>query len=390
MSFTSKSFKILLISSILLFSACSDEKQQPVKKEIPPLAVNTITVTKMPVPIWKQYTGMTKANSKQEVKARVPGILKKIYFRDGATVMKGDRLFMIEQDAYIAARDAARAKKAQDEAALRLANADVKRYRPLVDEGLAPRATLEQYEAQQAGLKAAIAGDTAEIKKAELELSYTMVRAPISGRVSARRVDVGNLVGQGESTLLTTIMNINPIYTYFSPSQDDVRLFQKYRNKEKPDAFIEVKGSIEDIRLDGFVDFANNTVDSLTSTISMRATIENEQSKVLPGTFVYVNLFINDKYKFRMVPPEVIFSDQLGKYVYIEDENSKAKRVDIKTDYSTKYYVSVTDGLKDGDKLIVSALVKLKNGRAVKSTDVTSTEGINAILEQNNLIPKVN
>ena len=390
MSITPAIFKTFLIFSLMLFSACSDEKQQQVKKEIPPLAVNTITVKKMPVPIWKQYTGMTKASSEQEVKARVPGVLKRIYFKDGATVKKGQKLFMIEQDAYIAARDAARAKKAQNEAALRLANADVARYKPLVDEGLAPRATLEQYQAQQAGLKAAIAGDIAEIKKAEIELSYTMVRAPISGRVSARRVDIGNLVGQGESTLLTTIMSINPIYTYFSPSQDDVRLFHKYRNKEKPDAFIEVKGSMEDIRLDGFVDFANNEVDPLTSTISMRATINNEEGKVLPGTFVYVSLFVNDKYNFLMIPPEVIFSDQLGKYVYIVDENSKVKRIDIKTDYSTKYYVSAIDGLKDGDKLIVSALVKLKDGRAVKATDVTSTEGINAVLEKNNLIPKKN
>ena len=389
MSITSNILITLVTSSLILFSACSDEKQQQVKKETPPLEVNIISVKKMPVPIWKQYTGTTKASSEQEVKARVPGVLKKIYFKDGATVVKGDKLFMIEQDSYIAARDAARAKKAQDEASLRLANADVSRYEPLVKEGLAPRATLELYQAKQAGLKAAIAGDIAQIKKAEIELSYTMVRAPISGRVSARRVDIGNLVGQGESTLLTTIMSIDPIYTYFSPSQDDVRLFQKYRNKDKPDAFIEVKGSMEDIRLNGFVDFANNEVDPLTSTISMRATINNKEGKVLPGTFVYVSLFINDTYSFLMIPPEVIFSDQLGKYVYIVDENNKAKRADIKTDYSTKYYVSVKDGLKDGDKLIVSALVKLKNGRSVKSTDVTSTDGINAILEKNKLTPKV-
>ncbi len=388
MSLLSKSIKTILLSSLILLAACSDEKQQQVKKELPPLQVNTVTVIKEPVPIWKQYTGMTKASSEQEVKARVSGILKKIYFKDGATVVKGQKLFMIEQDGYIAARDAARAKKAQDEASLRLANADVARYEPLVNEGLAPRATLEQYQAQQAGLKAAIAGDIAEIKKAELSLSYTMVRAPISGRVSARRVDIGNLVGQGESTLLTTIMSIDPIYAYFSPSQDDVRLFQKYRDKEKPAVFIEIKGSMEDIRLNGYVDFANNSVDPLTSTITMRATIDNQEGKVLPGTFVYVNLFINDKYEFRMIPPEVIFSDQLGKFIYIVDENSKVKRVDIKTDYSTKYYVSVKDGLKDGDRVIVSALVKLKPGRAIKANDVTQTQGIKAILEKNSLIPK--
>jgi len=383
-----KTLTTILLSSLILFSACSDDKQQKIKKEIPPLHVNTITVKKEPVPIWKQYTGMTKASSEQEVRARVSGILKKIYFKDGAIVAKGDKLFMIEQDEYIAARDAARAKKAQDEASLQLAEADVARYTPLVEEGLAPRATLEQYQAQQAGLKAAIAGDIAEIKKTQLQLSYTMVRAPISGRVSARRVDIGNLVGQGEATLLTTIMSINPIYAYFSPSQDDVRLFQKYRNKEKPDAFIEVRGSIKDIRLDGYVDFANNQVDSLTSTITMRATIQNKEGKVLPGTFVYVNLFINDKYKFRMIPPEVIFSDQLGKYVYIADKNSQVKRVDIKTNYSSKYYVSVTDGLKDGDRVIVSALVKLKPGRKIKTTDVTETQGIKAILEKNSLTPE--
>ena len=384
--------KLSLSSLILLlvfFSACSEEKQVIVKKKAPPITVNTITVKKEAVPIWKQFTGTTKASSDQEVRARVSGVLQEIYFKDGRKVEKGQKLFKIEQAKYLASLNAAKAKKAQDEASLKLANADVARYKPLVEEGLAPRATLEQYQAQQAALKAAIAGDIAEIKKAELELSYTMVRAPISGKVSARYVDVGNLVGHGEATLLTTIVSINPIYAYFSPSQDDARLFAKYRNKEKPDAFIEVQGSMETIRLNGFVDFANNTVDSLTSTINMRATIDNAEGKVLPGTFVYLNLFINDKYKFLMIPPEVIFSDQLGKFVYIVDGESKVKRVDIKTSYSTKYYVSVTDGLKDGDRVIVSALVKLKQGRKVTPSDVTETQGILAILKNNKLIPAV-
>ena len=390
MHISTKVFSVIFISSLLLLSGCSEEKQVSVKKETPHLPVNTITVKKEAVPIWKQYTGMTKASSDQDVKARVSGILEEIYFKDGQKVTKGQKLFKIQQDEYIAALNAAKAKKRQDEASLSLAKADVNRYAPLVNEGLAPRATLEQYEAQVAGLQAAISGDIAEINRAKLELSYTLITAPISGNVSARRVDIGNLVGQGESTLLTTIMSVDPVYAYFSPSQTDVRMFQKYRNKDKPDAFITVPGSIDEIRLNGFVDFSNNTVDSLTSTITMRATIDNKDGKVLPGTFVYVNLFINDKYKFLMIPPEVIFNDQLGSFVYVVDENSTAKRADIKTDYSSKYYVSIHDGLKDGDKLIVSSLVKLKEGRKVTSTDVTKTQGIAAILESNDLIPKGN
>jgi len=385
-----KTINTLLFSSFLLLTACSQEQEAVVKKEMPPLPVNTITVKKEPIAIWKQYTGKTKASSEQEVRVRVVGILEEIYFQDGATVKKGDKLFKIEQAEYIAALNVAKAKKIQDEASLRLARADVARYAPLVEEGLAPRATLEQYQAQLAGLKAMILGDIAEIKRKELELSYTIIRAPISGHVSARKVDIGNLVGQGESTLLTTIMKTDPLYAYFSPSQDDVRLFQKYRDTSKPHAFIEVKGRMEDVRLDGFVDFKNNTVDPLTSTITMRATIENEQYRVLPGTFVYVNLFINDKYEFTMIPPEIIFSDQLGQFIYVVGADSKAKRVDIQTDYSTKYYVNVKECLKDGDKVIVSSLVKLRPGRKVIATDVTSEEGIQAILKNNNLIPKGN
>ena len=380
----------VLISSLVLFSGCSEDKKAPVKKEMPPLAVKTITVKKEAVPIWKQYTGMTKASSDQDVKARVSGILEEIYFKDGQTVKKGQKLFKIQQSEYIASLNAAKAKKAQDEASLALATADVNRYAPLVKEGLAPRATLEQYQAQRAGLIAAIAGDEAEINRAKLELSYTIIHAPISGNVSARRVDIGNLVGQGESTLLTTILSTDPIYAYFSPSQKDVRMFQKYRNKDKPDAFIEIPGSVEQIRLNGYIDFSNNTVDSLTSTITMRATIDNKEGKVLPGTFVYINMFINDKYKFLMIPPEVIFNDQLGSYVYVVDTNSTIKRADITTDYSSKYYVSVKEGLKDGDKLIVSALVKLKSGRKVAATDDTAIQGIKAVLENNNLIPESN
>ena len=387
MSLSKHFLKTALISSLLLV-ACSNEKPIQVKKEIPPLPVNIIIMKKEAVPIWKQYTGMTKASSEQDVKARVSGILEEIYFKDGEYVTKGQKLFKIQQSEYLAILNAAKAQKQQHQASLALATADVNRYAPLVKEGLAPRATLEQYQAQRASLKAAIAGDRAKIQSARLQLGYTIITAPISGRVSARRIDIGNLVGHGESTLLTTIMSIDPIYAYFSPSQDDVRLFHRYRNKEKPDVFIEVKGSIEDIRLNGFVDFANNEVDHLTSTITMRATLENNDSKVLPGTFVYVNLFINDKYEFIMIPPEIIFSDQLGKFVYIVDENSKAKRVDIKTGYSTKYYVSVEEGLKDGDRVIASALVKLKQGRVLTPKDTTSTLGIQAILKNNYLTPQ--
>lgn len=377
----------LSLAMLTLLSGCGDEKVKQAKKELPALQVKTITIETKKVPIWGTFTGKTRASSHQEVRARVSGILEKIYFQDGQNVKKGQKLFKIEQSEYIAALSATKAKKAEDQAALALAKADVGRYAPLVKEGLAPRATLEQYQAKLAALKAAILGDDAKIKEAQIKLDYTIIKAPISGRVGARHVDVGNLIGQGEATLLSTIVRSNPLYAYFSPSQSDALIMQRYKNKENLDTFIEYKGANEDIRLDGYVDFANNTVDPLTSTITMRAIIKNPEHKILPGTFVYVNVFISDKYKFKMIPPEVILDDQLGKYVYIIDNNSTVKRADITTGYGTKYYVSVQKGLKDGDKVIVSALMKLRPGVKVEGIDVTKKEGIDAILKDNKLIP---
>jgi len=386
--------QILLLTTVattIFFSGCSEKPQQKQRMSIPPLAVETITVEKKNYPIWLQYTGMTKAIKDLEIRARVSGRLQKVYFKDGQFVNKGDKLFLIEQSQYKANLQQAKAKKRQDLAALKLAKADVERYKPLVKDGLAPRATLEQYEAKYHELQASIAADDAAIKNAELELSYTTVIAPVSGQVSARMVDVGNLVGYGESTLLTTIVSTDVIYAYFSPSEADVQKIYKFRSRKELPAFIEVRGQGEDVlkrkRLYGYVDFSNNTVDPLTSTISMRATIENTGHAVYPGTFVYVNIFLTDKFNYIMVPPQAIFEDQLGRFVYTVDKENKAQRTGVTTNFSSRYYVSISKGLESGQQVVIDGLMKLKPGRDLNTTDVTDTKGIMAVMKEHNLIP---
>lgn len=387
-----KIYSVILSVSLLFLSGCGDEKKSTAPKAPPPLIVETVTVQKKMFPIWMQYTGMTKAISDQEIRARVSGRLEKRYFEDGATVKKGDKLFLIEQSQYQSNLDAAKSRKEKDQAALALSKADVRRYQPLVKEGLAARSTLEQYEAKRDALIAAIAADDAAIRNAELELSYTLITAPISGQVSARRVDVGNLVGYGESTLLTTIVQTDKMYTYFSPSEKDVQKIYKFRSRENLPAFIEVRGQGEDIfkrkRLDGFVDFSNNIVDPLTSTVSMRATIDNEEKSVYPGTFVYINVFITDQFDFIMVPPQAILEDQLGKFVYTVDANNTAKRTSVTSSISSRHYTGISSGLKDGDKVVISGLVKIEDGRLLSPKDMSETKGIAAVMKEHNLIPE--
>ena len=393
MQLSKKHFYALLFSfSLLLISGCDDDKNKAMPKAAPPLNVETVTVNKKKFPMWVQLTGTTKAVSDQEIRARVSGRLEKRFFEDGAYVDKGDKLFLIEQSQYKSNLDKAKSQKEKDEAALALAKADVKRYQPLVKEGLAARSTLEQYEAKRDSLYASIAADEAAIQNATLELSYTIIKAPISGQIGARKVDVGNLVGYGESTLLASVVQTDKIYTYFSPSEKYAQKIYKFKSRDKLPAFIEVRGQGKDIfkrkRLDGFVDFTNNTVDPLTSTVSMRATIENKNKAIYPGTFVYINVFITDQHEFVMVPPQAILEDQLGKFVYTVDENASAKRTSIVPGFSTRYYTSIHKGLKSSDKVVISGLVKIQNGRKLAPKEVTDTKGVEAVLKKNNLIPE--
>ena len=388
--------KVLPLSAafalILSLSGC-EEKKTMTPMAPPPLKVESITVKKEKFPIWLQYTGITKATSDQEVRARVSGRLQKIYFKDGQNVKEGDKLFLIEQSEYKSNLRSAKAKKQQDLASLKLAKADVERYKPLVADGLAPRATLEQHEARYGEMVAMIASDDAAIANAELELSYTLIKAPVTGQVSARQVDVGNLVGYGESTLLTTIVQTDKIYAYFSPTESDVQKIYKYRTVKKLPAFIEVHGQGEEVlqrkRLDGFVDFKNNTVDPLTSTISMRATIDNKTQTVYPGTFVYVNIFLSDNYDFIMVPPQAVFEDQLGKFVYTIDANSTAKRTSVTTGLTSRFYTAISKGLKDGDRVVISGLMKVRQGSKLDPTDMSDTKGIMKVMRDHDLIPEM-
>ena len=384
-------FSILLVGVTMLGGCSKEQRETQTKAAPPPLEVETITVKKKYIPIWLRYTATTKASSKQEIRARVAGRLEKRFFKDGQIVHKGQKLFLIEQEHYINALNAALAQKSRDEASLRLAKANVERYKPLVQEGLAPRAKLEEYESQLAGYEAAIKSDEAKIAEAKRNLGYTVIKAPITGKISARYVDVGNLVGYDGPTLLTTIVRIDPLYAYFSPSESDYAMIMRYASKKRLDAFAELAASgtrLQRERLYGYVDFANNAVDPTTSTVTMRATLANPKGSVLPGTFVYLNLFVTDKYKFLMVPPQVIFEDQQGRYVYVVGKGGKARKRYIETGFISKYFVEVKKGLEDGDLVVVSALVKLRDGMALKTKDVTQSQGIAAIIKKNHLIPK--
>ena len=311
-------------------------------------------------------------------------------FTEGDYVEEGDTLFVIEKDTYEAALAQANAQLQMNQASLKLARADVERYKPLVAEDLAPRAQLEQYEAREAELNAAIKANEASIQDAELNLSYTEVTAPISGRVSRKLVDIGNIVGYGEQTVLTTIVSDNPMYAYFNPTESQFQAMRVHKSQDQMPAMVAVsedkQGLVKREPLKGKVDFSDNRVDNTTGTISMRAQVANDDHSLLEGTFVYVEVMITDQASFILIPPGVVQEDQQGSYVYVLDENNSAKRVDIKSGYESRYYMLVVEGLEGGEKIIISGFAKLRQGIPLDPTDVTDTKGVKATLKKQGMM----
>lgn len=381
------------LCSVLLLG-CSEEKQgkaqQQTPQEPPPVPVEYIVVEQDNVPIWVEFTGKTEASSRIEIRARVAGKLEEAFFKEGEYVKKGEKLFSIEPTSYEAALEKAKAALESNKASLALAKADVKRYEPLVRDGLAPRATLEQYMAREAELAAAIKSDLAQISDAELNLSYTEVLAPISGKIGRKLIDVGNIVGYGGQTVLTTIVANDPMYAYFSPAEHAYQLMSKFKKQDVMIAHARVPDSDDGLLkrtvYKGKVGFNDNVVDKNTGTITMRAEVENPDQDLLEGTFVYVEVYITDEAPLLMVSPAAVQEDQLGSFIYVVD-GEKAKRVNIERGYETRHYLVVPKGIKAGDKVIISGLAKIREGRKVSPTDVTAEKGVMAIMKKQDMIP---
>ncbi|MFT5702545.1 MAG: RND family efflux transporter MFP subunit [Desulforhopalus sp.] len=384
----------LIATGFFLLVGCSGEKEEQQKTRLapPPIPVNVVTAAIENVPIWIEYTGKTEASQRVDVRARVAGKLEQVLFQEGDQVEKGQKLFVIEKTTYEAAVDQARAKKESDEASLKLAKADVERYRPLVAEGLAPRVTLEQNEARVGELDAAIKADQAALNDALLSLSYTDVVSPIAGKISRKNIDAGNIVGFSDQTLLTTVIADDPMHAYFNPNEEQYQLVQRYKSKDKLDARVTVPNNYKKLldrgTFQGVVDFNDNRVDPMTGTITMRATVANPDKQLFEGTFVYVDLFVTDRAEFLMLNPAVIQEDQRGSFVYVVDENNSAKRVDVKRGFETRHYAVIAKGLEGGERVISSGLAKIRPGTVVAATDVTATESVMAKMQENEMIPE--
>ncbi len=362
---------ILITILALLLSACEDKKEPKieVKKEIKKVDVDVHTLKKEQYEIWVDFSGKTEAFKSVNVTSRVGGELKKIFFEAGDNVKKGDLLFKIDDSQYKAILEQKMASLQKNKASLNLAIANVKRYKPLVEKGLAPREKLDELLANQKQLQAVVNADSATIKQAELDVEYTTIRATIDGQIGKSLVDVGNLVNVS-STTLAKIVDSEYLYVNFNPSSKEVSLIKKYKSEDNPRVKVRLENSDDRIEVKGNIDFIDNNTNETTGTVFIRAKIDNKENIIFPGTFVEIKLFITDKIPLIAVHPNTLGQNQLGSFVYIVDSENKIRIRQIESQYSNNDLVLIKDGLNEGDRVIVSNITKLKDGLLVNPKEV--------------------
>jgi multidrug efflux system membrane fusion protein len=339
----------------------------------PAMPVPVAKVVKRTVPIYLEYSARTESIRNVSLQAKIAGYINAQPAADGADVKQGDLLYKIDDRDYRAALDGAKAQAQRDGAALDYARSTYKRGDELARSGYLARDTFDQRASNVAQSEAALAMDQAAIRTAENNVGYTEIRAPFSGRLGRDRAPVGTLVGSAGTTL-NTLVQLDPIYVTFNPSETDLTGIQKARagGKAKADVLLSDEA---DARHSGEVTFIDNAVDRATGTITVRATIANANFGLLPGQYVRVRLHVRDEPDVLMVPQTALGSSQLGKYVYVVGAESKADQRLVTLGPSSGELVGVK-GLSEQDQVIVGNLQKIGPGAPVQPLSPKQASGL--------------
>ena len=372
-----KTTSIIFLATFTFFTVfalwgCKKEKKQAAAP--PPPTVSVEKVTLKTVPVHLKYVATTESIKTVDIRARVEGFLEERRFVEGNDVNKGDIVYVIERAPYEAELEMSLAQLAQDKASLSFARDQVKRYKPLAEQDFVTQESLEDYETKAREAAAAVKADLAKIKQNRLNLGYCTMYSPLNGRIGRTLVNVGNLVGAGQDTKLATIVQLDPLYVYFSPSEKDLRLIMKYRQEKDIPVDITLSDGTTHPH-PGKVDFIDNTADPMANTINMRAVIPNPDKTLLPGIYVQARLFLCDVPDTPLISEKAIAEDQTGMYVYVVGDGSKVEKRPVKVGFLYKHQKIIWKGLKAGDRVITDGLQMIRPGMVVQTAGAKGKHG---------------
>jgi RND family efflux transporter MFP subunit len=373
-------FVATLASTSIL--GCSEKNQVAAP---PPAEVIVSHPLKKEVTEFLEFTGTTAALEFVEIRARVEGWLESIHFEPGSRVKKGDQLFLIDPRPFQARVEQYEAALKGKDADLQLKQANLKRAQQLLASASISQLQYDVQSAEEAVAASQVGISKADLDKARLDLAYTRVEAPINGRASRNYVDIGNLVGAGEKTLLTEIVNDTSIYVYFDISERDLlklmRRFPKIdgestADRDKPVAYLQLADETGYPHV-GKIDFVESRVDPSTGTLRVRAIFPNEKGLLVAGMFGRVRVPIEQK-EALLVPEIAVGIGQGGRHVLVVDKDRMVELRPVKTGHLEGPLRVIEEGLQKDDWVVVNAIQRARPGSKVttkeSSISVTSPE----------------
>jgi RND family efflux transporter MFP subunit len=365
---------VILIFTVLLsgvLSGCS-EKNEYVEPPAPEVTVSKPLVQN--VTDYLEFTGTTKAIEEIEIRARVEGFLQSVHFEDGDYIKKDQLLFIIDPKPFQAAVESARGRRGRHQAQLERAEREYQRNLTLFEQNAASEANVVKWKSEMEESRAAVVSAQAALDKAKLDLGYCTIRSPINGRISRKKVDIGNLVGAGEFTLLTTIRQGEPIYAYFSINERDLLRVMKMAREagipaNNPDKILLELALANETGFPhkGHLDFADSTVDAGTGTMELRGVFPNPGPPyiIVPGLFVRVRLPIGQREGALLVTERALGQDQGGRYLLVVDDENKVEQRYIKIGALRDGMRVIEDGLKAEDRVVVKGIQRAIPGAKV-------------------------
>lgn len=302
----------------------------------------------------KEYAARTEAKHTVNLIARVSGYLGERCFKEGDFVTKGQLLFKIKPQDFVVAVNQAKANMNRTQASLVASEKNLKRVSELVEKDFISKSQFDDALAQRDSLKASLEGDKALLQQAKLNLGYTNIYAPVSGKIGKIFITEGNFIDRASGSL-ATIVSLDPIYVSFNIDSQEY-LSSKF-NKNMLVELILPDGSIYPTK--GKIDFLNNQIDQTTGTVTLRATFKNNDKLLLPGQFLNVNVYSKKTIKKLAIPQEAVMENPAGKFVMVVNKESKVKVKPIITGKQQNGLLIVNEGLTKDDKVIIKGLQKI-------------------------------
>jgi membrane fusion protein, multidrug efflux system len=370
------------LSILACLSGCKKEENKYIA---PPPPKVTVTLPRVqPLTEYLELTGNTQAIETVQLKARVKGFLTQIGFKDGDVVKKDATLFVIEPQPYEAKVRLSEANVASAKAKLLRASQEYKRQQQLIRQSATSQSEVEKWQAQQDAAQASLDEARANLDIAKINLGYTVIKAPFLGRVDRHLVDLGNLVGSGEATLLSTIYRLDPIYAYFNINEKDlVRAMEKDKADGKRDLApfpvdLAIEGE-EGYPHKGKMDFAATALDSSTGTLLLRGIFENSLQdgipKMLPGMFVRVRIPIGTRPEALFVSERSLGVDQGGPYLLVVNDKDVVEQRSVRIGPRVKGMRAIMEGLQKEDRVVVNGIQRARPGAHVIPVQQEETQG---------------